>query len=276
MDKHFKQANGYCNAINCSYASGGTVKFFVLTNGRKTKVYEPGREQSVLALDFKQFERANPSYKKFANMLRPTAFSRGRPRHTNQRTIRFSKPSIAEVNHVFSKCHQHIHQSDKISQAKGFEEFVKLITLKLLSDKAIREKYPGLSVERWFDYPADEVEFSQQWIKAHEGSTSNPVDSILFKRFMDQVETEIASRLRKRFFDEGEQINLKPETIKGVVKRLEKLYLFGIDADLNGRLFEDFLSATMRGEGSRAVLHAANLGEARRRLGQFEDDRYGP
>ena len=46
----------------------------------------------------------------------------------------------------------------------------------------------------------------------------------------------------------GDRINLKPETIKGVVKRLEGLYLFGIDADLNGRLFENFLSATMRGK----------------------------
>ena len=125
---------------------------------------------------------------------------------------------------------------------------MKLITLKLLSDKATRETYPGLSVERWFDHPADEVEFSVRWVEAHEAATPNPVDTILFKRFMDDVETQIAQRVRKRFFDVGDRINLKPETIKGVVKRLEGLYLFGIDADLNGRLFEDFLSATMRGK----------------------------
>ena len=82
----------------------------------------------------------------------------------------------------------------------------------------------------------------------HEGSAPNPVDSILFKNFMDDVETQIAKRLRKRFFDEGERINLKPESIRGVVKKLEQYYLFGIDADLNGRLFENFLSATMRGK----------------------------
>lgn len=125
---------------------------------------------------------------------------------------------------------------------------MKLITLKLLSDKAIRESHPGLFVERQFDHPADEVEFSIRWVEAHEASTPNPVDTILFRRFMDDVETQIAQRIRKRFFDKGDRINLKPETIKGVVKRLEGLYLFGIDADLNGRLFEDFLSATMRGK----------------------------
>ena len=247
LDKHVGQADGYCKAINNSYAAVSPVRFFVLTNGLETNVYEPGGTQPVLTLAFQDFDLANDTYCALVNLLAPNAFSPARPQSEKQRMIRFSKPSIAEANNVFAKCHQHIHQSDKISQAKGFEEFVKLITLKLLSDKAIRDTYPGLLAERRFEHPADEVEFSLHWIEAHK-STPNPVDTILFKRFIDDVERQIALRVRKRFFDEGARINLKPETIKGVVKRLEKLYLFGIDADLNGRLFEDFLSATMRGK----------------------------
>ena len=247
LDRHFEQANGYAEAINNSYANDDPVRFFILTNGIETNIHETGNSQPVLALRFEQFDRANDTYRKLVDLLRPTAFSRGRTISSNRPMIRFSKPSIAEANHVFAKCHQHIHLSDKISQAAGFEEFVKLITLKLLSDKAIRDSCPGLAVERWFEHPAEEVEFSLHWIEGQK-ATPNPVDAILFKRFMDDVEQEIASRLRKRFFEEGARINLRPETIKGVVKRLEGLYLFGIDADLNGRLFEDFLSATMRGK----------------------------
>ena len=248
LGRHFKQADGYCEALNNSYASGGPVKFFMLSNGLETNIYEPGKEKPAFTLGFKQFVDGNTNYRRLKEMLQPTAFSKSRSKSETKKTIHFSKPSIAEVNHVFAKCHQHIHQSDKISQAKGFEEFVKLITLKLLSDKAIRESYPGLVVERQFDHPAEEVEFSLRWVEGHEASTPNPVDTILFKRFMDDVETQIAQRVRKRFFDKGDGINLKPETIRGVVKRLEGLYLFGIDADLNGRLFENFLSATMRGK----------------------------
>ena len=85
----------------------------------ETNVFELGRKQPVLALGFKQFNKEDAGYRKLVDMLRPSAFSKGRPRSANQRMIRFSKPSIAEVNHVFTKCHQHIHQSDKISQAKG-------------------------------------------------------------------------------------------------------------------------------------------------------------
>lgn len=247
LDKHFKQANGYCEAINTSYSSIKPVKFFILTDGVNTNVHRTGEIQPILKLGFLDFVDENSGYKELAEMLRPTAFA-NRPVFADSEIITFAKPKIEEINNVFAKCHQHIHQSDKISQAKGFEEFVKLITLKLLSDKKVKETCPGISAERRFEHPANDVTFSLRWIGSHEVSTPNPIDSILFKSFMDNVEKEIAQRLRKRFFDAGEQIELKPETIKGVVERLEGLFLFGIDADLNGRLFENFLSATMRGK----------------------------
>ena len=246
LEHHVRQPRDYAAAINDAYATTAPVRFFLLTKGLDTELYEVGREEPILLLGFHQFAESNPDYRRLTEMLRPSSF--GKPASTAEHTIRLSKPTIPEVTSVFARCHQQIYQSDKISQAKGFEEFVKLITLKLLSDKAVRDAYPGLSAERWFEHPADEVEFSLRWIAAQERHTSNPVDSILFQRFMKDVEREIALKVRKRFFDEGDRINLKPETIRGVVKRLEGLYLFGIDADLNGRLFEDFLSATMRGK----------------------------
>ena len=99
--------------------------------------------------------------------------------------MRFTKPGIAEVNNVFAKCHQLIYKSDRISQAAGFAEFVKLITLKLLSDKKIRDEYPGLVAENRFEHPGDDVEFSIRWIEAHTTQpTPNPVNSILFKGFV--------------------------------------------------------------------------------------------
>ncbi len=248
LDRHFTQANGYCEAINNSYSSTSPVGWFVLTNGIETHVYETGAAQPHMVMRFEDFSEQNQKYRQLLNMLRPAAFGGTTPPPADADTIHFTKPSITEVNHVFAKCHQHIYQSDRISQAAGFVEFVKLITLKLLSDKKIKQDYPGLSAERQFEFPSSEVTFSLRWINTHQASTPNPVDSILFKDFMDDVERQIARRVRKRFFDEGEHINLKPETIRGVVERLERLYLFGIDADLNGRLFENFLSATMRGK----------------------------
>ena len=196
--------------------------------------------------DLRDLRKESDVEQTFVRLLRSDVFAGGRQVPASSDTLQFTKPGIAEVNSVFAQCHRHIYKSDRISQAAGFSEFVKLIALKLLSDKKMKDNYPGLVAERRFEQPADEVEFSVRWIDAQ--LTPNPVNSILFRDFMNDVEMEIARRIRKRFFNKGEEINLKPETIKGVVKRLETLYLFGIDADLNGRLFENFLSATMRGK----------------------------
>ena len=249
LANHVEQARSYSSAINSAYAQVGPVAYFVLTNAKTTHLYRATDTEPFMTLGFAEFADDNPRYEAFVQMLRADVFAVGRPTTDTAATLRFTKPGIGEVNNVFAKCHQLIYKSDRISQAAGFAEFVKLITLKLLSDKKIRDEYPGLVAENRFEHPADDVEFSTRWIEAHTTQpTPNPVNSILFKGFMDSVERQIATKIRKRFFDKGEQVRLKPETINGVVERLESLYLFGIDADLNGRLFENFLSATMRGK----------------------------
>lgn len=109
LGKHFKQADDYCEALNNSYVNEGPVRFFVLSNGLETNIYRPGNEQPVLTMGFKQFVKGNADYQKLKEWLRPAAFSTGGSKSKEQQTIHFTKPSIAEVNHVFAKCHQHIH-----------------------------------------------------------------------------------------------------------------------------------------------------------------------
>lgn len=247
LRNYVDQARGYCDAINASYPpTKQPVRYFVLTNAKRTELYRAADADPLLSLNFADFIDGNDRFEVLVQRLRIDAFDQAAWFNDPAQTLHFRKPGIAEVNAVFAKCHQRIYKSDRISQAAGFVEFVKLITLKLLSDRKIKEAYPGLVAERIFEHPAAEVEFSLHWINSQ--STVNPVNSILFRDFMLDVETEIAKKIRKRFFDQGEEIRLKPETIKAVVGLLEDMYLFGIDADLNGRLFENFLSATMRGK----------------------------
>ena len=65
---------------------------------------------------------------------------------------------------------------------------------------------------------------------------------------MKDFEKEIAKRKKKRIFGAGESLDLSAETIHAIVEKLESVDLFGIDEDLNGRLFETFLNATLRGK----------------------------
>ena len=125
---------------------------------------------------------------------------------------------------------------------------MKIVALKLLEDREIRDQYPSVLAENEIELPASKVRFSTAWIGAQESHTASPLDTILFHDFIQEMEREIGTGNRKRIFNREDRINLSPETIKGVVARLEHLFLFGIDADLNGRLFETFLNATMRGK----------------------------
>ena len=186
LANHVDQARGYCDAINAPYAPPGPVVYFVLTNAKTTNLYRVADAEPLLSLDFDAFAVGNDRYEAFVQRMRADAFTAPSSFDAASDMLCFTKPGIAEVNAVFTKCHQRIYESDHISQAAGFVEFVKLITLKLLSDKKIRDKYPGLVAERRFEHPADEVSFSVRWINTQ--STANPVNSILFKDFMDDVE----------------------------------------------------------------------------------------
>ena len=95
--------------------------------------------------------------------------------------------------------------------------------------------------------PKNLVMFSVRWIQQRETEgIQNPIND-MFIQLRNQIETDIELRKKKRIFIKGEDLGLRPDTVKDVVRRLQHIDLFGIDEDLNGRLFETFLNATMRG-----------------------------
>ena len=249
LDRHVWQPKGYCMLLNGEYSNCNPTKYYLLTNGKITRLYEWDRNSPIIELIFSDFEVRNPKYKKLRQVLSWDLLKIGHEiSETVTRDFCIVKENLVNVNAAFFWCHQHIYKKDNISQGEAFTEFVKLIALKLMSDKFIKNKYPEALAEQEIMVPSDDVKFSTKWIDSEYINSANPMSDIQFKAFVTKMENEIAIGERKRIFDSNAIINLKAETIYGVVKKLEKLYLFGIDADLNGRLFETFLNATMRGK----------------------------
>jgi type I restriction enzyme M protein len=246
LDDHEWQVRAYAVLLNGEMSDDRPVRYYLLTNATETRVYHTDRNRPLFTVPFTGFEEGTARFDELRGLLGRNSIVTGIGRSTE--ILEMERPSISEVNAAFSWCHQHIYRKDNVSQSDAFSEFVKLISLKLLSDRRIRDTYPEALEQNSFDIAASDVQFSQTWIRQNEANSPNPVSEILFRRFMDEMERDIARRTRKRIFEEGSRINLRPETILGVVKKLEKLFLFGIDADLNGRLFETFLNATMRGK----------------------------
>jgi type I restriction enzyme M protein len=273
LDDHVGQCAGYCLALNRAYRGENPVRYFLITNGLRTRLYAWDAEDPIVEIDFPQFTASGRKYRRLRELVAPATFSAEDKVARAGELFTLTREPIEEVNAAFSWCHQLIYKKDNLSQAAAFGEFVKLVFLKLLSDRQVHEEHPEFAGDTSVEIPADSVKFSVRWIEEREQDHPNPLDALQFQTLLQGLEAEIQNGTRKRVFDADEHIDLSPETIKSVVRRLEHIDLFGIDADLNGRLFETFLNATMRGKDLGQYFTSRSVVKLGVRLAQLRADR---
>lgn len=254
LSEWIEQCSGYCLALNRKFERSNPVRYFILTNGIKTELYEWDKDEPLLSLDFSDFTWGNPKYEHLVSVAAAenVANSSAEPLQEQVATFRFERPTTERARQLFATCHRAIWKSEGYGPGPAFMAFVRLMFVKLWADKNLRN---NSELRPIFDkgdnpvlLPRSMVTFSVQWVEDRESEgAANPIDSMLFSRLRDNIEKDIQLRKKKRIFNKGEQIGLRPDTVKDVVRRLQHYDMFGIDEDLNGRLFETFLNATMRG-----------------------------
>ena len=253
-DEWFAQGSGYALALNQRYDTN-PVRQFVLSNGLTTSVYRWDSDTPVLRVDFSDFNWGRAKFEQLRALLSPAAVATGTEEQPEPRvTITLTRPTSEKARLIFGQCHDAIWKAEVCSPSAAFMAFVKVVFVKLWADRQLRNQsdlgglFDGADGEN-VTLPADRVTFSVRWIEKREAEGNvNPLDTSLFAALRNQIERDIQTRRKKRIFEHDEGIGLRPDTVKDVVRRLEKFDLFGIDEDLNGRLFETFLSATMRGQ----------------------------
>lgn len=249
IDDFAYQCAGYSLMINRKYRSR-PIRFFMLTNGLLTRVYPWDQDEPILSLRFADFAEGNNKYGALKELL--SAESARKAWGSSAEEIDghlLARPNMDVVKRAFVRCHRIIWKSEKMSPQAAFVAFAKLMFVKLWEDRRIRDDEKLLAaIGRGDPIPADEVRFSLKWILEQESHTPNPADSILFRQLVDSIEADIARKKRKRIFEPDEKLGLSPGTVRRIVEELQGYYLFGIDEDLNGRMFEAFLAATMRGQ----------------------------
>ncbi len=253
LEDWVEQGAGYCLALNRRYPSGSNpVGHFVLTNGRTTKIYDWDRDEPKLILDFADFDWSSHKYQELHDLLRADRIARSlRERRRSQDSFTLTSAESERARQLFANCHQAIREEGG-GPSYAFHEFAKVLFVKLWCDDRLRND-PDVSALFHDGYetaevPRHKVIFSVNWIEQREDEGSdNPINSILFDKLRREIETQITTQNKKRIFASDEQIRLNADTVKDIVRKLEHYDLFGIDEDLNGRLFETYLSATMRG-----------------------------
>lgn len=249
IEDYTYQCAGYSLLVNRKYEDR-PLRYFMLTNGLLTRVYPWDQEEAILSLRFSDFALGNAKYETLLRLLGAKAVREGWRREGKPtRGHVLTRPSMDTVKKAFAGCHRVIWKAEKMSPEAAFVEFAKLLFVKLWEDRKLRDNPDTYElISKGDPLPKEAVKFSTAWVEQQEAHTPSPVDSILFRQLVDVLEEEIAQRKRKRIFPETERLDLAPGTIKRVVEKLEHYYLFGIDEDLNGRMFEAFLAATMRGQ----------------------------
>lgn len=242
-----EDAQLYTGVIRRSLDAPKPAQYCIGSNGIRTIVKHYDSDKVELELSFEDFKNGNRKFSSMLLLFSKEALAKSASRADEP--FEFQKPDMSEVTGIFEACHDIIRRRDGLGQEGAFYEFTKVMFVKLNEDKRLRED-PEVSalVMSGRPIPMSKVRFSTYWITQNEVSEPHPVNTILFVQLREKLEDEIVQKKKKRIFAQNEKLELKPETVTEIVKLLEHFDLFGIDEDLNGRLFETFLSATMRGE----------------------------
>lgn len=214
------------------------LEYFILSNGLKTALFKWDSDKPLMELDFSDFQPGNENFKKFSSYIEDIKKSK-----KTVHSLKLMKLPVNDLKELFQKCHDKIWKKEKIGPTKAFYEFSKMIFVKMKEDRKIIDR-----INRNETLTQDDLIFSVNWIERNEKAGSNPFNDILFKQIREDLEEEIIKRHKKRIFNVNDGLNLRPTTIKEVVRMLQDYDLHSIDEDLNGRMFETFLNATVRGK----------------------------
>jgi len=245
-----KDAQLYASVIRRRMASPKPEQYCIGVNGHKFIVKHYDSDEILYSLSFSDFTDDNPAFIALLQALgRETLAEVASDIKVVASGFEFRSVAPVELPAIFEACHRSIWKTEKRSPASAFYEFAKLMFVKIDEDRRLREYLAANHIDTSSrTVPSDAVRFSTDWIEQMETTTDNPVDTILFAQLAKNLEAKIAKKEKKRIFEENEGIGLAPATIKDTVRFLQHLDLYTVDEDLNGRLFETFLTATMRGE----------------------------
>ena len=108
------QCSGYCLALNRKYDNKNPVRYFVLSNGLSTIVYEWDNDEPLITLDFSDFAWGNPRWEHLKRTISSQciATSVAQPLAIEELKFKFSKATTSQAVRLFVQCHKVIWKSE--------------------------------------------------------------------------------------------------------------------------------------------------------------------
>ncbi len=238
LNKSITEAQDYAVVVNRGFIGKNPIRYVLASNGLKTILAKVDENRVLLDLSFEDFNNGNGKYQELRRYISLDA-SKKSPAITKERVFEFRTPELKDLKGVFKQAHDLIRRKQKIGPKKAFYEFTKLLFVKMNEDKNIQDRFDANEPVQ-----IDDFNFSVYKIeRTHENWINT-----LFQRYRDDLDNLVARGEKKRIFMRDENIGLLPSTIKAIVEMIENFNLRSVEDDINGRVFEAFLEASVRGK----------------------------
>ncbi len=211
------------------------IKWLLISNGHFTGLFPHDSETPIVTLQLSDFASGTPPYVTLRSYIKYGAVT-----NKPKTILPFESLPPRKLNDLFAESHNLVWKKEKLAPADAFFEFCKFIFIKIQEDKK-REALP----ENTESY---EIPLTEAWLKIQGNTSTHPVRDILFKNLHTELEDAIIKHNKKRIFEKDETLKLSASTCQELVKKFQSVNLSSIDEDLNGRMFEVFLAASIRGK----------------------------
>ncbi len=193
------------------YARTTDAPFFVTHNNNETKYWRVKKEKMPGYIEeIEDIPKAQATDKEVQEIL--------------SRLKVFKENEFADLLH---SCHNIIRNREKLDPAAAFDEIAKVLFMKVYAERKLKADMKGNI-------------FTLDYIEKGEEYNPDYLYDIFEKTKVDFGKDKI--------FAKDEKINLKVNTIKSIVEKLEKYNLSATSTDVKGIAFEKFLGRTFRGE----------------------------
>ncbi len=195
-----------------NYAQYEQAPFFVTHNNRETKFWKVDHKKRM------------PNYYEIENIPHADA-SDAEIKKLIERLKVLNEKEFADLLH---QCHNIIRNREKKDPAAAFDEIAKILFIKVDIERRLREKKYRKNL------------FTADFLDEQKNYQDDPINS-LFKQTKDDYRAD-------GIFANEEKVNLKFNTAREIVKKLERYNLSDTSEDIKGIAFERFLGRTFRGE----------------------------
>lgn len=202
-------AKDYAQGEN--YARITDAPFFVTHNSKETKFWRVKKDRMPgYTEEIEDMPKAGATEKQIEDLL--------------ARLKVFKENEFADLLHA---CHNIIRNREKLDPAAAFDEIAKILFMKVYAERHLKADMKNNI------FTLDYVE---------QAETFNP------EYLADIFEKTKREFGKDKIFARDEKINLRANTIKAIIEKLEKYNLSGTSTDIKGIAFEKFLGKTFRGE----------------------------